>query len=112
MMLAVEHKDDIVVLAVDLPRLDAASATGFHQAASQALEGKRKAVFDLSSVEFMDSTGIGALVGVAKRLGVGGKAAVTGLTPGVKTIFSLLRMDMMFSVQPTRAAAVDMLRQG
>lgn len=109
-MLAVEHTDDVVVLAVDLPRLDAASATGFHQAATQALEGKRKAVFDLSSVDFMDSTGVGALVGVAKRLGSDGKAAVTGLTPGVKTIFSLLRMDMLFQVQPDRAAAVEALR--
>ncbi|MBB4266593.1 STAS domain-containing protein [Roseospira visakhapatnamensis] len=110
-MMQVERDDDVIVITVDAARLDAGSATAFHHGASQALKNEKKAVFDLSAVGFMDSTGVGALVGVTKTMRKGGGIAVCGLTPAVKTVFTLLRMDMMFKVKPDRTAAVALLRE-
>ncbi len=110
-MIAIDHRNDITVLTVTIPRIDVSTAVRFHEDSCKALEGRKKVAFDLSSVEFMDSTGIGALVGVAKRIGRDGRAAVTGLHPSVKTIFSLLRMDLVFSIQPDMDAALKYLGQ-
>lgn len=110
-MIDIEQRDGVTFITVTTPRIDVSTAVRFHEASCKAIDGSKKVVFDLSSVEFMDSTGIGALVGVAKRIGRDGRAAVTGLSPTVGTIFKLLRMDMVFSVQPDRDSALKYLTQ-
>jgi|AGTN01.1.fsa_nt_gi anti-anti-sigma factor len=110
-MIDIDQRDGVILITVTIPRIDVSTAVRFHEASCKAIDGSKKVVFDLTRVEFMDSTGIGALVGVAKRIGRDGRAAVTGLNPTVKTIFSLLRMDMVFSVQPSTDSAVQYLTQ-
>lgn len=108
-MIDTAERAGVAVLTVTEPRIDVSTATRFHQESCAAIEGRKTVVFDLSAVEFMDSTGIGALVGVAKRIGRDGRAAVVGLSPPVKTIFTLLRMDMVFAVHADLDAAVSAL---
>ena len=110
-MIEVSEQNGIVVLTVKFERIDVSTATRFYEASGNAIEEHKKVVFDLSAVEFMDSTGIGALVGIAKRIGRDGRAAVTGLSPSVKTIFTLLRRDMVFSVQPDAESAIAFLSE-
>lgn len=110
-MIETETTGDVVILTATISRVDISTATRFHEISCAAIQGHKKVLFDLSSVEFMDSTGVGALVGIAKRTGRDGRYAVTGLTPSVRTIFTLLRMDMVFSVRPSKDDAVGFLKQ-
>jgi stage II sporulation protein AA (anti-sigma F factor antagonist) len=49
-----------------------------------------KLIFDFQGVNFMDSSGIGMVMGRYKNIHKnGGKAAVTGLKPSVKKIFQM-----------------------
>lgn len=47
-------------------------------------------IFDFSEVNFMDSSGIGVVIGRYKKVAqYGGKAAVVGMTPKIKKVFEM-----------------------
>ena len=82
------------VVRPDLDRLDAYVADEFKAALTQcAGEGVTKLVLDLETVEFMDSSGLGAIVYVLQRLGSGGKIAIAGATETVALMLRLTHMD-------------------
>ncbi|MBB4266497.1 STAS domain-containing protein [Roseospira visakhapatnamensis] len=109
-MIQVEQDDTVLVVTVHETRLDAESAMAFLQDATDAVKTRPRVVFDLSAVGFMDSTGIGALVGVTQSMETGGGVAVFGLTPAVEMVFTLLRMDMLFAIAPDRTSALAQVR--
>lgn len=93
-------------------RLTAANAPQFKQALlGQIDEGHMRLVLDLKSVSFIDSTGLGALVGVLKRLGARGDMAVCGLQSATQQMFKLTRMDRVFRIFNTADEALDALEQ-
>ena len=52
--------------------------------------GIRNIIFDFSEVNFMDSSGIGVIIGRYKKVNIyGGKAAIACLRPGIKKVFEL-----------------------
>ena len=58
------------IIAVPGPRLDAAGAEDFKAALRDEIDGgATQIVLDLSEVEFMDSSGLGALVACLKHMG-------------------------------------------
>jgi anti-sigma B factor antagonist len=66
--------------------------------------GERHLVIDLAGVDFCDSTGLGVLIGAAKRARAeGGEVEVSGLTPGLVRLFELTRLDQAFAIH----AALD-----
>lgn len=59
-------------------------------------------IFDLSRLEFIDSSGVGSIVSLMKRgLGLRGEVRIAGLGGQPKEIFQLLRLDRAFKVYPT-----------
>ena len=70
--------------------------------------GARKVVVDLGRVDFLDSTGLGVLVGALKRLrAVGGTfGLVCGKEPLLK-IFRITALDQVVPIYPTGDAAVS-----
>lgn len=59
-------------------------------------ESNQKILLNLEHVEFIDSSGLGAVVSVMKHLGKGRKMDLCGLTPTVDKVFRLTRMDSFF----------------
>ena len=55
-------------------------------------------VIDLSGVEFMDSTGLAALICLLKRLGSGAEIVLCGLSRDVSNFLWLTHMDRVFVV--------------
>ncbi|MGA3106242.1 MAG: STAS domain-containing protein [Terriglobales bacterium] len=77
-------------------------AVAFKETIGKLIErGERRIVLDLSSVEFIDSSGLGAILSVLKRLGKDGELVVCGITPPVASMFKLTRMDRVFPVHET-----------
>ena len=102
-----ELQGDILVLRVGETRLDAARAPALREELLRHIDaGHSQIVLDLSGTEFMDSSGLGALVSAVKRLGSRGTLAIAGAQGAVTRLFSLTRMDRVFALHSNVDAAV------
>jgi anti-sigma B factor antagonist len=98
---------DYLVVALKDKRLDAVIASNFREAMVERIDqGKQKIVLDLSSVAFLDSSGLGACVAVLKHVGAKGTLHLCGVTPAVMAVLKLTRMDRVFKTYATREAAL------
>lgn len=94
-----QTKDGALVIDVQEKRLDAAVALSFKDAMRSAADHPGSPVIlGLSKIEFMDSSGLGAIVGVMKLLGADRPLELACLTPGVAKVFRLTRMDTVFRI--------------
>ncbi len=110
MIQIIERPNGMTLVRVDNARLTAAVAPDFKQRLSDAVEvGHNRLILDLSRVTFIDSTGLGALVGVLKRIGSRGDIAVCALQPAVQQMFKLTRMDRVFRIFPDADTALASL---
>lgn len=102
----------VLVLTPAITRLDAAVANSFKQAAHAALavHTGMPVVIDMQAVDFVDSSGLGALVSVLKLLGTGGRLALAGVGAQTRTIFKLTRMDKIFALPASVDEAVASLK--
>jgi anti-sigma B factor antagonist len=61
-------------------------------------EGPRRVTIDLSGLRLIDSSGVGAIVSLYKRVrGTGGECRVVGVSDQPAAIFKLLRLDVVFA---------------
>lgn len=62
--------------------------------------GVKKLVFDFKDTEFMDSSGIGVLIGRSRTMGfLGGKVIATNLSPRVEQIFRLSGLHQLIAIE-------------
>lgn len=102
MKLESNHAGRYLVVKVLEERMGADRAVSFKEAMSKWIDmGNRAIVLDLSDVTFIDSTGLGAILSVLKRLGKGGEIVITGVSDTVGSMFKLTRMDRVFLMYPT-----------
>jgi len=67
----------------------------------------RKLIVDLSQVQHIDSSGVGTLVEVFRRVKHGnGKMCLVGMTDMVRGVFEITRLDQFFSVFDTEEEAL------
>ena len=99
-----------LVVSVPDTRIDAAAAIGFKDAMRAATTPQGgDVILNLTTVTFIDSSGLGAIVAAMKGLGRDRKMALAGLTPTVEKVFRLTRMDSVFQLFPTLDAALNTL---
>jgi len=73
--------------------------------------GGTSVIVDLADVPFMDSSGLGVLIGAYRRLnGIGGRIALLNAASAVRTVLELTRTERLFEMYDTLAEAVDALR--
>ena len=99
-----------VVIQVLESRLGADKAVAFKEALGRYLEQKPMfLVLDLSKVEFIDSSGLGAILSLLKRMPTGGELLIGGATEAVTSMLKLTRMDRVFTICKTVDEAVNTL---
>ncbi|NOU73497.1 anti-sigma factor antagonist [Paenibacillus sp. LMG 31458] len=65
------------------------------------VKGCKQFVFNLSEVDYIDSSGLGVLVALQKRAHLnGGGVVILGLQGDVKALFELTRLTNVFEIQP------------
>jgi anti-sigma B factor antagonist len=74
-------------------------------------EGQSSLILDLSLVTFMDSTALGALIGVQVTMGASDMLVIAGASPSVLRLFELTGLDRRLSVFSTLDAALRHVRQ-
>jgi len=101
------------VIRAHAPRIDAAVAiqfkdrfsdlTGPGQGPPPEEDGTSPVdtvLLDMSEVEFLDSSGLGAVVAARKLLGSDRTLALAGLQPAVDKVMRLTHMDRVFPIYP------------
>lgn len=107
MQLQTQTRPKVISVLVLEDRIDAASAIQFKEKMRDLTSsGDQRVVLDLARVQFLDSSGLGAIVAVKKMLGPDRMLDLSGLTPTVEKVFRLTRMDSIFTIHPTLEVAV------
>ena len=108
MQLQTQTRPKVISVTVIDDRIDAATAIQFKERMRDATKnGPARVVLDLSRVQFLDSSGLGAIVAVKKLLAPDRVLELSGLTPTVEKVFRLTRMDSIFTIHPSLEVAVS-----
>jgi anti-sigma B factor antagonist len=107
-MIEVELRGSTTCLTLAVPRLDAARVLAFKDdmRAVTASGMPGRVVLDMGRVEFLDSSGLGALVAAMKMLPPGRRLELASCGPAVSRVLKLTRMDRVFVLHPDREAAL------
>jgi anti-sigma B factor antagonist len=110
MKIETEVKGKVTVIRVGEERIDANNAGELKIFAAGLVEGGA-GIFgiDLQAVAFIDSSGLGALVAVKKRIGQNGAIGLWGLAPQVRSLFDLTQLYKVFEIFETEADALAAL---
>jgi len=107
MRVELHNSGDKLVIAPQDERLDAASSASFKGQILDAINrGNMRLVLDLEKVNFIDSSGLTAIVSTLKSLGGEGSMVVCGLGPNTSSLFRLTRLDKIIKVFPNQSAAL------
>ncbi|SUZ83844.1 uncharacterized protein METZ01_LOCUS36698 [marine metagenome] len=92
-------RDGCVVLVL-IGELDLAGAPRLRQAVvAEAAAGERHVVLDLTAVDFIDSTGLGVVVGALRRLRThDGELSVVCPEPRLRRVFEMCDLDRVFTL--------------
>lgn len=106
MKTTIETKGAVLLVRVQAIQIGADTADTFRAQVLKDVprEGARVAL-DLSQVEFMDSSGLGALVSLLKAVRPTGELVLFGLKPSVQEILRLTHLDSVFVAAATEEAA-------
>ena len=88
-------------------QINASAVLDFKDSMNAIDESNSKKLLNFEQVEFIDSSGLGAVVSFMKHLGKGCKMDLRALTPTVENVSRLTRMDSIFSIYSTLEQAVS-----
>jgi anti-sigma B factor antagonist len=103
-----QEMTDVVVLVVPGPSLDASNTKTFKNEMAPVVQSATRMVFDMSGVQFVDSSGLGAILSCLRQLNAkGGDMKVFGLSKGVRALFELVRMHKVVEIHNSREEALS-----
>jgi anti-sigma B factor antagonist len=101
---------DVVVARLIDRRFDAHGAADFKARVGEYLDrGERKLVLELGEVDFVDSSGLGAILSLVRRMSGTGSLVLSDCRPGVLELLKLTRLDRVFQIVGTAEEAVKTL---
>jgi anti-sigma B factor antagonist len=103
------RKDPGGVLIVEVEgQLIVANRQELKQKVLDALEaGSRKFLIDFTKTGYIDSSGLGVLVSLSKKIrDEGGDLRLAGLNEDLKTLFELTKLDTLFAITNSAAEAL------
>jgi anti-sigma B factor antagonist len=71
-------------------------------------ENRKRVVFDLSELNYVDSMGVGILVVCSGKLTrAGGELRMASLQPRIAELMKITKLDQIFRFYPTAAVAIE-----
>ncbi len=112
MKINTEIRQQIFIVTCEGSRLDASFAQSFFSSMQGFIQkGHMDIVLDLSSVEFVDSTGLGAIVRCLKELNGRGELVLCGVNEMVLSLLKMTRLDDIFIQARDRDEALKRLKE-
>jgi anti-sigma B factor antagonist len=107
MPFTVQSRGDVVVVKIHVRRLDAHVASEFKTKLVHLVQsGHERIVMDMAALEFIDSSGLGALIAGLKALGGRGEMVLCGITPRLLSLFTLTHVDKLLQIFDSLEEAV------
>ncbi|MBW3535019.1 MAG: STAS domain-containing protein [Gemmatimonadetes bacterium] len=104
----VDKKGDVTVVDVE-GQLIVGNRQELKQKVLEQLEnGDRKFVIDFSNTGYIDSSGLGVLVSLSKKIREqGGELRLANLNEDLRTLFELTKLDTLFKIADSREEALQ-----
>lgn len=89
-------------------RMDTIAAVSLEKTVNHAIDsGDRKIVFCLAKLEYMSSSGIRTILGLAKRLqSEGGRFALSSLTESIRELLEMAQLDQIIPIYSSNGEAI------
>lgn len=89
--------------------IDLATAPTLRERMTREIDGgEHRVIIDLTAVDFIDSTGLGSLIGALKRVrGHGGELRLVCAEPRILKVFEITGLDRVFEIHGDVAASVS-----
>jgi anti-sigma B factor antagonist len=95
----------VVALSGDV---DLGTAPRLRHRLNRLLDDGASVVLDMRDLDFIDSTGLGVLVGALRRVrSAGGEIRLADLPPGIHRVFSVTGLDQVFPIFASVDAATS-----
>jgi serine/threonine-protein kinase RsbW len=108
----VTRDGDVAIVEVTDKRLSGANVAVLREEVGAAIADSKSLIMDMRNVEYISSVILGALAAFSKVLQPrGGQLKVCCAQPVVEEVLRSVRLDLLVDPQPTKAAALDKLRQ-
>lgn len=105
-----EQRNRVLIVIPQGKRLDASTSTSLKSTLVDFInEGATRIVLDLSGLDFIDSSGLGAMISILKTLGDDGEIVLCGISQTLMSLFRLTKLDRIFQIFPTADEAVQAL---
>jgi anti-sigma B factor antagonist len=108
MSFQVNREGDVTVVDVE-GQLIVGNRQELKQKVLEELEGgERTFVIDFENTGYIDSSGLGVLVSLSKKIREqGGELRLAGLNEDLRTLFELTKLDTLFKIADTRSEALQ-----
>lgn len=111
MQIEFSRHDDIVIVTPLETRLDASVTTDFKTTILAEIEHlKPPLVLNLNHIDFVDSSGLGAILSIFKYLGENHAMVICNVRPEVMQLFKLTRLNRIFEIASTLPEALAHLK--
>lgn len=108
MTLSIQKQGDVTIVEVD-GQLIVGNRQELKQRVLDLLDqGERKFVVDFGRTGYIDSSGLGVLVSLSKKVReAGGALRLANLNDDLRTLFELTKLDTLFPIADSRARALE-----
>lgn len=107
MEIPIENSQSVTIAEIPVKELDASNAGDLKSAMASILENSPKVVMDVRRMQFIDSSGLGAILSCLRQVSAkGGDLKLCCMTRQVRAAFELVRMNRIFDIFETREDAV------
>lgn len=108
MSLQVSKHGDVVVIEVEGQLIVGNRQELKQRVLDEAEGGARKILVDFVRAGYIDSSGLGVLVSLAKRMReLGGDLRLANLNDDLQTLFELTKLDSLFQIADSRERALE-----
>ncbi|HEX7917896.1 MAG TPA: STAS domain-containing protein [Gemmatimonadales bacterium] len=104
---ATKDKGGVMVVQVD-GQLIVGNRQELKQLVQEAVDhGEKKFLVDFAKAGYIDSSGLGALVSISKKVREqGGELRLSGLNEDLRSLFELTKLDTLFSISDSSKQAL------
>ncbi|MEM7417977.1 MAG: STAS domain-containing protein [Gemmatimonadota bacterium] len=108
MSFQVSRNDDVTLIEVE-GQLIVGNRQELKQQVLEQLEGgDQKFVIDFANTGYIDSSGLGVLVSLSKKIREqGGELRLSSLNDDLRTLFELTKLDTLFKITNNKEEALD-----
>ncbi|MGQ9628749.1 MAG: STAS domain-containing protein [bacterium] len=112
-MIHIEEKENVAVMRLGM-EIAIREAMDLKEEVERAIErGFKYILLDFSNVEFMDSSGLGAVIGVKRRLKLkDGNFGIFGLNKRVEDLIKMVKLDRIIPIFESEEEGLKSLFKG